>query len=317
MIDVQKSALEEPRHPIQVVSRRTGLSADVIRVWERRYGAVSPKRNDNARRLYSDADVERLDLLRRATRAGHRIGNVAELDNDALRSLVADDAAAIADAGLAGTAVGAAAHLKACLAAAKGLDAPRLQAALEHAAASVSLPVLLEDIIGPLVTQVGEQWARGELRVFHEHMVSAQLAAFLTQLRLSCNERGGGPVLLVATPAGQHHELGALMAAVAAANEGWQVVYLNPNMPALELAAAARQCGAKAVALSVVYPGDDPRLPQELTTLRKHLAPQVWLLVGGRSAKQYKTSLESLAVEWVTTLTGFGKVLGRLRDEPS
>jgi len=60
-------------HPIQVVARRTGLSADVIRVWERRYSVVNPKRASNSRRLYSDEDVEKLNLLRRATSAGDGI----------------------------------------------------------------------------------------------------------------------------------------------------------------------------------------------------------------------------------------------------
>ena len=311
----QTTQSQATRHPIQVVARRTGLSADVIRIWERRYGAVSPKRDSNARRLYSDTDVERLALLRRVIRAGHRIGDVAHMATDTLTSLLAEDTAALAVAEVSGDSRDVqTAQLASCLAAAKALDAQALQTALERTAASVSLPVFLEEIAGPLATCIGEQWVQGKLRVFHEHMVTAQLAAFLTNLRLSSNTRGDGPVLLVATPAGQMHELGALMAAVVAANEGWQVVYLNPSIPALELAAAARQCCAKVVALSIVYPGDDPRLPQELMTLRNNLDPDVSLLVGGRSAKKYRTRLEQLDAEWVESLAGFGEVLARLRE---
>ena len=69
----------EGKHPIQIVARRTGLTPDVIRVWERRYEAVLPRRTSTNRRLYSDRDVERLQLLRRATLAGRRIGDVARL----------------------------------------------------------------------------------------------------------------------------------------------------------------------------------------------------------------------------------------------
>jgi MerR family transcriptional regulator, light-induced transcriptional regulator len=81
-----------PRHPIAVAARRTGLSTHVIRVWERRYGAVTPTRSEGGVRLYSDADVRRLRLLQRATVAGRPIGQVARLPDGALLGLVHEDA---------------------------------------------------------------------------------------------------------------------------------------------------------------------------------------------------------------------------------
>ena len=81
----------EPRHPIKVVARRTGLTPDVLRVWEKRYSAVTPTRVSTGRRLYSDQDVERLLLLRRATLVGRRIGQVAALPTDELETLVDED----------------------------------------------------------------------------------------------------------------------------------------------------------------------------------------------------------------------------------
>ena len=82
---------DTPIHPIQTVARRTGLTADVIRAWERRYRAVVPQRSETRRRLYSESDVERLLLLRRATLAGRRIGDVANMSTDELAPLVAAD----------------------------------------------------------------------------------------------------------------------------------------------------------------------------------------------------------------------------------
>ncbi|NIU10060.1 MAG: MerR family transcriptional regulator, partial [Phycisphaerae bacterium] len=83
------------QHPIQVVSRRTGLTSDVIRAWERRYNAIKPIRAPNSRRLYSDNDVEKLILLRHATLAGRRIGDVATLSIKQLRKLVDADESAV------------------------------------------------------------------------------------------------------------------------------------------------------------------------------------------------------------------------------
>src|SRR6185312_8172121 len=88
-------------HPMRVVTRRTGLSADLLRAWERRYEVVKPSRSEGGRRLYSDADIERLRLLYRATLAGRSIGQVAELSTEALTALVRLDAEADAEAELA------------------------------------------------------------------------------------------------------------------------------------------------------------------------------------------------------------------------
>ncbi|MBM3756002.1 MAG: cobalamin B12-binding domain-containing protein [Acidobacteria bacterium] len=81
-------------------------------------------------------------------------------------------------------------------------------------------------------------------------------------------------------PPGQLHELGALLAGAAAANLGWHVTYLGPSLPAAEIVGAARQNHARAVALSLVYPEDDPRLAVELAALRQSLPPEIALLAG-------------------------------------
>src|SRR3954468_352843 len=78
-------------HPIQVVTRRTGVSADVLRVWEKRYAVVTPVRSASGRRLYSDADIERLRLMVQATRTGRTIGQVAALPSAALVELRDDE----------------------------------------------------------------------------------------------------------------------------------------------------------------------------------------------------------------------------------
>src|SRR6185503_7274753 len=88
------------RHPMRVVTRRTGLSADLLRAWERRYKVVKPSRSEGGQRLYSDADIERLRLLYRATLDGRRLGQVAELSPQDLSALVRHDAQADAAAEL-------------------------------------------------------------------------------------------------------------------------------------------------------------------------------------------------------------------------
>ncbi len=300
------------RHPIQVAARRSGLSADVIRVWERRYEAVRPVR-DGSRRLYSDRDVQRLVLLRKATAAGRRIGDVAALEDAALAQLVNDDDAQNAGgprSGAAGT------YLAGALAAVEQMDGGALQRALSAAGAALSRPVLYEEVIEPLMHEVGRRWRSGGLRICHEHLASAQVVAFLGAMLASTNLAERGPTLVVTTPAGQHHEIGALLAALTAASEGWQVVYLGTNTPASEIAATALQRSARAVALSIVYPPDDPMLVDEVQQLRNLLPTEISLIVGGASAPAYGDRLVEAGAVQAAGLDALRQRLEQLRTHP-
>ncbi|MCU0222539.1 MAG: cobalamin B12-binding domain-containing protein [Acidobacteria bacterium] len=314
---------DEPRHPIQVVVRRTGVSQDLLRAWEKRYAAVVPGRTPGSHRLYSDADIHRLGLIREALDGGRRIGQVAGLANDELAALVDDDrreAFATARPPLPRAAAAASPpedlrvrHVAACLAAIRELDAPRLEAALDEARLALSLPHLLEGVIGPLLEEIGEAWRRGELRPYHEHMASAALRSFLGGMRGTFLAASNAPLLLVALPAGQHHELSALMAALAGAAEGWRVTYLGPDLPADDIAAAVRQAGARALALGIVFPPDDPELPAQLERLRRGVGPELPLLVFGGSAPAYVAAVDAVGAETVTGVGPLRNALGRLR----
>lgn len=309
--------LYRPRHPIQVVARRTGLSADVIRAWERRYRAVSPERTQIGRRLYSDHDIDRLALLRRAIHAGRRIGDVAQLSHAELARLVAGDTTAAAQApGAPGQATASAAtekHVDTCVRAVIAMRPDILESALASAAVAFSQPIVLEEIVAPLLQYIGEQCRVGSLRSSQEHAASVVIRAFLSQLLTGTHAASNAPVILVGSPMGQNHELGALMAAVAAASEGWKVIYLGPNLPADEIAYAANQTGARVVALSIVYPADDGRLPDELRRLRTRAPQGTVIIVGGSGSAGYAHALEEVGAIRPQNLDDFRVNLQKLR----
>ena len=124
-------------------------------------------------------------------------------------------------------------------------------------------------------------------------------------------------MLIVTTPAGQLHEIGALLVAAAAANLGWHVTYLGASLPAAEIAGAASQNRARAVALSVVYPEDDPLLEGELTRLRESLPVETPLLVGGRAMPAYREVLKKIGAIELTDLTHLLATLDSLRATPA
>jgi DNA-binding transcriptional MerR regulator/methylmalonyl-CoA mutase cobalamin-binding subunit len=304
------------RHPIKVVAARTGLSAHVIRAWEKRYGAVEPGRTESNRRFYADSDVQRLSLLRQATQLGRSIGHLAGMSTEELAALIDEDRAAGSALPLRARSSrlppDADLHLRECLAAIHEFDASALESALLHA--SVALPVneLIGGLLIPTMIKVGESWQRGELRVAEEHMATAVVRTFIGNLIASFRPDANAPRLLVATPAGQRHEFGALAVAAMAAADGWRVTYLGPDLPATEIAHAAVQSSARAVALSVVYPTDDVHLAPQIEHLRRLLSPVTPILMGGMGAEAYRRNLGPSAVTFIPDLPGLRRELRQL-----
>jgi methanogenic corrinoid protein MtbC1/DNA-binding transcriptional MerR regulator len=306
---------------MKIVAQRTGLSPHVIRSWERRYGTVLPGRSDTGRRLYSEAEIERLKLLQQAVGAGHSIGQIAHLPTERLSLLVQhDQARQLEMQGLRRHRKEPQApesddsYLEVCLVAAKRLDSAALSDALGRSAVALGYPAVMNRVLVPLAQELGEQWRQGALRIAHEHLASATLRAFLTTMMHRASVDEAAPCIIVTTPAGQVHEIGALLVAVTAAWEGWRVTYLGSNLPAEEIAAAARQNGARAVALSLVYPLDDQRLRDELRMLRSHLAEDVEVLVGGRAVEAYRPALEAVGAVLLPDLDHLHEELERLRS---
>ncbi len=311
----------EKRHPIQVVARRTGLTPDVLRVWEKRYEVVEPGRSGGGHRLYSDHDVERLGLLHRATSAGRRISRVADLPLAELREMVhEDDDAAVhvrreAEQGLASDPE---VHVRACLTAVETLDARMLETSLMRAAVALSAPVLIEEVLAPMLGSIGERWVHGKLSPGHEHLASGVIRRVLETLASSVMPGPEAPGIVVATPVGQVHEFGALFVAAAAATQGWRVTYLGTDLPAADIAGVAESTGASAIAVSLVFPTDDPRIAAELTDLRARVGPAMPILTGGRAAPAYKEAIDAIGARTVSSLEDLYASLAVIEaDRPS
>lgn len=296
-------------HPIRVVSHRTGLPAELVRAWERRYHVVSPKRSAGGQRLYSDDDIEHLRRLHKAVLAGRSIGQVALLDRDALAQLVDDDdttrsptrAESLPDetAGLVSR------SMTRALDAIARLDAPTLESTLRHAALQFSVPVLLDRLVAPLLWDVGARWEAGTLQPVHEHLVSVEVHRLLTWLVHQARVPDDAPVIAIATPAGQLMELGALMVAASAAAEGWRVAWFGPNLPSADILLAMRTVKPAAVAISLVHQTRDPAFARELERLARGVAGQATLLVGGRAASTHALLLERLGAVILPDLASF------------
>ena len=307
--------MSQSHHAINAVVRRTGLTAHVIRVWEKRYRAVEPERTPTNRRLYSDEQVERLELLRDATKAGQSIGVVAKLPTETLRQMAAAAPAAKGPARPRSPRLPEASSLlAAALDAVRALDSRALEQVLRRADVTLGTQGMLQRVVAPLAQALGSLWRDGTITAAHEHFATVVLRTYLTTAAQPFAASGNEPVLIVATPPGQLHELGALLVAASAANLGWQVTYLGASLPAPEIAGAALQRRARAVALSLVYPDDDPRLEGELVRLRELLPADTRLIAGGRAIAAYRETLEKIGAVQAHDLTQLLSALDAFRS---
>lgn len=183
---------------------------------------------------------------------------------------------------------------------------------MTEAAVTLSGPQLRNGVIVPLMHLIGERWREGSLRIVHEHFATSIVRSFLAGMSAGAEKAATAPTVLVTTPSGQHHELGALLAAGAADDFGWNAVYLGPNLPAEEIAAAVRHFHPRVLALSVIYRNGDTLAQKEFRKLAQYLDDDVVVIVGGRAMPALQPLLDELGMRTADNLSDFQDLLSQL-----
>lgn len=303
---------------ISTVSKRSGVKSDLVRAWERRYQAVTPTRTAGGHRVYTDQDIARLKLLNQATSHGHSISQIARLSLDELNKLLKNDPDGASSPPAAPVASAsdrrylAEDYIEKCYAAVLLFDAKVLESHFENAIVELGTEAFIEHLLGPLLTMIGERWRSGELRPVHEHMASSIIRSLTYILRNNNPCSADAPNMIVTTPIGQLHELGALLASIIAELKGWKVTYLGANLPAEEIAAAVKFTGARAVTISISFSTDDHIVAKEIRRLKKLIGPDVALIAGGRAAGHYQAVLTEVGVAHVANYEHFRQILEQL-----
>jgi MerR family transcriptional regulator, light-induced transcriptional regulator len=273
------------RYPIRAVSKLTGIAIDTLRAWERRYGAVTPTRDDRGR-MYTEADVARLRLLGGAVERGHSIGRLAGLSNDELRDLCGATAGVVAGSALmAGRRMPL--DTTALVTALREYDAVGLDQELSRLAAVLRPLDLLQDVLMPVLTQVGDDWHQRRTRIAHEHLMSSTMRNLLGAFLRLYARRETSVRLLFATPSGERHEIATLGAAMLAASAGLGVSYLGADLPAREIVDSVEPAGARVLVLGLTTAAADKARERELKTIVRDLPDVVELWAGGRGAERH------------------------------
>ena len=304
-------------YAIGAVARKTGLSVHTLRAWERRYGVVEPERSGGGTRLYSTGDIARLRLLRRATEAGHAISRVARLSTEELRALLrelAPEEPKRGDSVFDGR-QGAAWFVEELLKAVELMDGERIHALLMRAVVSLPVQGVIQQVILPVLRQVGDRWAAGSICPANEHLFSVNVQRVLAWLSDSVPVSPGAPTAIVTTPAGQWHEIGSHIAAVLTAVAGWRVVFLGPNLPAEDIVRAVEITGADLVLLGATM-SDEDLLMRQLRAVREALPGHVQVAVGGRGVEPFSGPLNDLGIELLADFGAMEKALERFASRP-
>lgn len=267
---------------IAAAAQMTGVPAETLRMWERRYGGPRPGRTSGGIRTYDDDDIAYLRLVARALASGHRPGAVVGLPHRALVQLTGADAP-----GTTGTSgpLSATPSVDTCIETLRANDAVRLRVLLRCAAVLLGVRRFVDELAAPLAVRVGSMWAAGTIAVRQEHMFAECLATQLRTMLAALEGAEAGPVVVLATFPGELHALGLEMAALRMASCAAAPRVLGPSCPPEEIAQAARSLGAAAVGISVSAAAPTRATERHLARLLAGLgdaSAAVWL--GGSGA---------------------------------
>jgi methanogenic corrinoid protein MtbC1 len=263
---------------IGAMSQATGIPANTLRTWERRYNFPEPQRTDAGQRLYDPALIGHLRLVHQALEAGHRPRQVLGLAEEQLRRLLDKSSAPAPQVprGPAGATV-----TETWLQAVQHLDSNTLLGGMRAEAARLGVMRMLTERAGPFMVEMGEAWRQGRIQIFQEHWASEHLRGFLAETWQPLASAAAGPAVVASTLPHDRHDLGLHMAVTIMAMCGWRVVYLGRDTPVDDIAAAVDRSEAPAVLISISQWTAPDLAHAHLEQLRARLDPSVYLLVGG------------------------------------
>jgi DNA-binding transcriptional MerR regulator len=267
---------------IKAVSQATGLSIETLRAWERRYGIVAPDRDPNGRRSYRPEDVIRLRKLREATERGHTISKLARFSEAELNQLLSEPQ------------LGGAKHVASqsfaeqMISAAQNYRPDDCDQALSMALALLPLSEVVNQVLTPVLLEVGRRWHAGEFTIAQERLVTSSVRKQVSSVVDTYNRIANGPLVVLATLSGERHELGILMCALLASSKGLRCQYLGPDLPAPDIAVFTDRVGAAAVALSMVSTDHMAKSVDELHELARQLPPPTEIWVGGLATRELR-----------------------------
>ena len=234
-------------YTIREAAHRAGVTPELLRAWERRYGVVTPRRTAAGYRLYDDTAIARLRSMHRLIDEGWTASSAAEHLLAVPDAALVDPAEASPEADATGTEL-----TRRFVDAAAAMDAAGLEAVLDEMRSRASFEDAVDRYLFPALRALGDAWADGRVSVGAEHLASgAAQRRLAAAFDAAGSSRLDGPPVLVGLPPGARHELGALAFAAALRRSGVPVRYLGADLPVEDWARAVAATDPRAVVIGV------------------------------------------------------------------
>ncbi|HVF63464.1 MAG TPA: MerR family transcriptional regulator [Casimicrobiaceae bacterium] len=274
---------------ISAVERDTGLSKDVLRMWERRYGFPKPARDENGERAYSAHEVARLRTIKRLMDVGSRPGKLMSLTLDELNTM-AEVRIAAGDGRLAPDV------RRDMLSLLKSHDASGLQSTMASLLGRQGLHTFVLETLTPLNREVGDSWMRGDLQVFEEHLYTEQVQIVLRAAINAFPRQPGTPRMLLTTFPGEQHGLGLLMVEAMLVPENVQCISLGTQVPLEDIRRAVIAHKVHILALSFSGAFTLRQATDGLSTLRRQIPPQLTIWAGGEMTRRIRKTMPGVVL---------------------
>jgi DNA-binding transcriptional MerR regulator len=245
-------------------ARRVGVSPELLRAWERRYGLLRPIRSEGGFRLYTHEDAERVLRMKTALDEGL---SAAEAARRALTMQTRLGEGLLDDA------------RDRFLAAVRGYDEPSAHSVLDEALSAFALETVMRELVLPVLRQIGDEWAAGTLAVGQEHFASNVIRPRLLALSRLWG-RGGGPLAALACPPGERHDIGLIAFGLLLRTYGWRVLFLGADTPVSTLGEAVATTEPRLVVVASM----DGALLEAVGTELRRLARAAPLVLSGAGA---------------------------------
>ena len=279
--------MTKPSHSIDAVERDVGLTKDVLRKWERRYGFPSPGRDCHGDRVYSDDEILRLRLIKRLIDQGRRPGALVALDRAQLEQLL-ESAGDVAPSQCP-----IAADVARLL---RDRRVPELRTTLNQLLLRQGLRHFVQDTIAPLNVAIGEAWLRGDIEIAEEHLYTEQIQTVLRSAIAMQPGAGASPRILLTTLPDELHALGLLMVEAMLVCEGATCIALGTQTPAADLGAIGEGNAFDVLALSFSSAFPRRRAVDGLIALRTRLPASIPIWVGGSGISGYRPTVDGITV---------------------
>jgi len=294
---------------INQVAKITGLSKEVLRVWEKRYRLLSPERGPNRYRLYSEQDVELLKYLTREIEQGQAIGELASLGKDEILARMREgkeeeSKTFPSDQYLV--------ELEKYL---LPLDTLSFEKRLNELVVLLPFEKFFNRILIPLQIRVGELWFDEKLDISIEHYVTAQAKIKIFSAMNMISAEQSGPQVLVACPSWELHEIGAQIVAYFCATRMCRVIFLGANLPLANLIHFSSLTKPDAVILSCTSDISENKARAYFTGLNPQILPICPVWVGGQGIRRFKQLFEIENIRAVNNLEDLGKLLTELASK--